>query len=165
MIYNHLLINHLPVFAILFGIIAIVTGLLLNNQTLRLTAFVLLLIGGLSFYPAFETGEGAHHEIEKRAGFDKKTHDLMHAHEDAAKSAMPFAIALGLLAIVGVILEIRKSKYSKILGGLLGVLAIFVMFLSAKVANTGGQISHPELRKDAPKTSTEKKKESTKDDD
>ena len=89
----------------------------------------------------------------------------MHEHEEAAEGAMPFAIAMGVLAIVGIILESRKSKYSKISAGVVCALAIFVMFLSAKVANTGGQISHPELRKDAPKTSPEKKKESKKDDD
>jgi hypothetical protein len=151
MIHNRLLINHLPIFATLFGAILILVSLFLKSQLLRITAFSLLLIGGASFYPAFETGEGAHHEIEKRAGFDKKTHDIMHEHEERAEFAMPFGLGLALLALVGLILDIRKSKYASMLGGVVGVLAIVVMVLLAQLANTGGQISHPELRKEKSK--------------
>ncbi|TAE18779.1 MAG: hypothetical protein EAZ95_03370 [Bacteroidetes bacterium] len=160
MMYNHLLINHLPIFATLFGIILVVVSLVIKNSVLRITALSMLAVGGLSFYPAFETGEGAHHEIEKRADFDKPAHHAMHEHEETAEFAMPFVLGMGLLAIAGIVLEARKSKYSQILAGVIGALGIAVVFMLAQVNNTGGQIRHPEIRK-----ATTETPKSTKDDD
>jgi hypothetical protein len=84
----------------------------------------------------------------------------MHEHEETAEFAMPFVLAMGLLAIAGIVLEARKSKYSQILAGVIGALGIAVVFMLAQVNNTGGQIRHPEIRK-----ATTETPKSTKDDD
>jgi len=160
--HNHLLINHLPIFATLFGLILIWVGLLLNNSTLRITSLITLLIGGFSFLPTNFTGERAYEVVEHLEGVDKKSQRIMHEHEEAAEFATPFGIAMAVLALAGIVLEMRTAKtaynYAKITSGITGVLAIVVMVLLAGVANSGGEIRHTEIRKDFKNPPTNKAK-------
>lgn len=171
--HNHLLINHLPVFATLFGIIFLLVGFVLNNSTLRIAALATLLVGGFSFLPSNFTGDQAHEVLEHRKDFDKTSHHLMHEHEEAAEFATPFGLGMAVLALAGIIFEARQNRqkaatnapaYGKIISGLAGVVALVVMWLLAGVANSGGEIRHPEIRKEATASPAETGK-TTKDDD
>ena len=157
--HNHLLINHLPIFATLFGLIFVWIAIIMNNQTLRITALIMLLLGGLSFLPSNFPGDAAHEVVEHLEGFERKSQNrkLMHEHEEMAEFATPFGIAMAILALFALILDARKSKYAQILAGIAGVLAIVVMVLLARVANSGGEIRHPEIRKDFKQPTTEHK--------
>ena len=141
----HLLVNHFPILGIFFGLILAILALILQNRTLRFTALGFLLFSSLTFLPSNATGEQAEEQIEH---LDGVSHTLIHEHEEKAESALPFAIIVGVLAIIGIILEAKKHKLPQALLLVNILMALWLMYLLAQVATSGGEIRHPEIRKD-----------------
>jgi uncharacterized membrane protein len=139
----HLIINHFPILGVLFGLLLLIVALISNNRTIRFTALWTLFIATLTASPTNYSGEQAEELVEHLAGV---SHDLIHEHEEKAEFALPFIIALGLLALLAIILEWRKIKIANLVSILVLGFGIFVMYLLYQVGHTGGEIRHPEIR-------------------
>jgi uncharacterized membrane protein len=149
--HYHLLINHFPILGTLFGLILLSIGLIRANHTLLQTALLTLFIASILVAPTNATGEQAE-EIVEQYGV---SHKIIHEHEEKAESALPFTMALGLLALLAYILDLRKVSWAKWLNFGVLALGIFAMYLLYQVGNSGGEIRHNEIRKDAKPTQKE----------
>ena len=111
--YLHLVINHLPVFSMLFGLMILIWGLIKSNTGFQKLAMVLFIVGAVGTYAAVETGEGAEDVIEEY--MPSISHDLIHDHEEAAEIAMWFSYVTGGIALLGLfvagkIIATKKSS-------------------------------------------------------
>lgn len=138
----HLVVNHLPVFAGLFGGLLLATGLLARKKLLADPGLVLAVIAALGAFLAVQTGERAEEVLEGYAGVSEAT---IHEHEEAAEIATAAAVVMGFLALTPLVLPGRAAapKRWATVGAL--TLTVLAFGLVARAANLGGQVRHPEI--------------------
>ena len=138
----HLIVNHLPLFAALFGGIILAVGLLLKQQALTRTGLALAVLTGIGAFVAVESGERAEEIVEEVAGVVEST---IHDHEEAAEVAMFASILLGVLALAALAVPERHAAFKR--AATIGSLALTLVALGliGRAANLGGFIRHTEI--------------------
>jgi hypothetical protein len=142
----HLLFNHMPIMGCFFGFLVLIAGIMLKNEIVRKVAYSLLILSSLLTLPAFFTGESAEEAIEHLPGV---SHHLIHEHEEAAEAVLWLAEILGLLAAYVFYLEHTRHKMAGLLRLVLVVFNLGTFAAMAKTGNSGGEIRHPEIRKES----------------
>jgi uncharacterized membrane protein len=142
----HLLLNHSPILASLFGLVVLLIAVLKNNAVLVRTGLFTLLAAALLAIPTQLTGEGAERVVEHRPGV---TRQLIHAHEDAAGIAFWVIELTGALALLSLLMLRQPHPRAVLLTRLTLAGAVVSFGLLARAGNLGGQILHPETRADA----------------
>lgn len=142
----HLLVNHVPLFLILFAALSLAGYLWRHNKDYLFVSIALLVLGGIFAIVAVQTGEGAEEVLQRYPGISR---GLIHDHEEAAEFAQLMAIGLAVLSLG--LWPIAKAKLAlarKLAGGLL-ILSLIALASLVRVANLGGEIRHLEIRSDA----------------
>lgn len=145
--YLHLIINHLPVFSMLFGLLILIWGLIKPNASFLKLAMVIFIVGAVGAYAAVETGEGAEEVVEDYV--PSLSHDVIHDHEEAAEIAMWFSYVTGGIALLGLFVIGKNHRYEKVLNGALLVAALAAAGTLMYTAYEGGKIRHPEAHETA----------------
>lgn len=140
--YLHLILNHFPIFSMLFGLLILLWGLFKKNISFQKLAMVLFIVGAVTSYVAVETGEGAEDIIEDYV--PSISHDLIHDHEEAAEIAMWFSFVTGGISLLGLFVVGKDHRYEKVLTGVLVVAALAAAGMLMYTAYEGGKIRHPE---------------------
>jgi hypothetical protein len=140
--HAHLILNHLPVLGIPFGLFVGFWGSVRRSDEVKKLALVVLLLAGLSALPAYLTGSEAEEVVEDIPGI---TSVAVSEHEDAAKTALVSALMLSAVALAGLLLWGRKPSAAKALLWVALAAALGVSALFAWTANLGGHIRHPEI--------------------
>ena len=130
--YFHLVLNHLPVLGVAFGIILFLAAQVRISAELRRAALWTFLIAALVAFPAFLTGEPAEDLVKGLPGVTKQ---VVEAHEDFA------AVALG-----GLIFAERSDWLRKKFTLAVLVCSVISAGLLFRTAQLGGQIRHTEIR-------------------
>jgi cobalamin synthase len=144
----HLLLNHLPIIGLLIGTLILLVGILLKSSVSKKIALTVILFASISAIPTFSFGEGAEEVVEHMEGVTKETHHLIHEHEEKAELFMPFVWILIALSLIAIILEWKKNKIAKFVQIATLIVALTATYIAREVGTTGGEISHPEIRKD-----------------
>jgi uncharacterized membrane protein len=139
--YVHLVLNHIPVLGVIFGLALLAVGVLRRNETLLRAGWVTLVVVGLSAVPVYLSGEGAEEIVEHEPGV---SHDTIEAHEEIATVSAVGAGALGLVSLAGLLLSRRPPGAPSWLRVLSLLLALVLSGLMGLTAYRGGQINHPE---------------------
>ena len=142
----HLLINHVPVLGTFFGLALLAFGAWKGSDELRKAALGTFVIAALASVATYLTGDPAEHVVKGLAGVSSA---LIERHDDAAGVALGGAIALGVLALGGLIWFRGGRPIKSWFGALALAAAILVTGMMAWTANLGGQIRHSEIRHDA----------------
>ncbi|MCC6410507.1 MAG: hypothetical protein IT270_02535 [Saprospiraceae bacterium] len=142
----HLLLNHLPILGSLFGILTLLAGFLLKNDTVKRTALGLFAVAAITAIPAYLTGESAEEVVESMPGV---TENLIEAHEDMANIFLWVVGALGLLSLATLYADFKAQRITSTLYIITFAVSIAAMGLAARVGITGGEIRHTEIRNDA----------------
>ena len=141
----HLIVNHLPIVGLLLGILILVAGMLLKNNTVKKTALGVFVFAALCAIPAYLTGEGAEETVENLAGVGE---DMMETHEELANIFLWIAIALGGLALFTFWTDRAQKKSASTLYVLTLIAALGAMVFAQRVGTSGGNIRHTEIRSD-----------------
>ena len=139
----HLMLNHLPIVGTAFTLVLLVMGLLTKSEQIKRAGLVFLVLIALLAVPTYLTGEPAEESIQKLAGISG---GFIEQHEEAAQTAFIAQIALGVAALIGLLISRRGRPLPNWLAGGLLVLTLAIAGLMARTANLGGQIRHPEIR-------------------
>jgi hypothetical protein len=140
----HLLVNHIPVLGVPFGLGLLLCSLRGQNLTLQRAGMVVLLLSGISAEVADYTGDPAKHTLRQEMGADyPKT--AVQQHEDAADYGLITAGILGGGALVGLWFA-RRGALGKAPIVIMLIGALFVTTVLMRVADLGGQIRHVEIR-------------------
>lgn len=148
----HLLLNHLPILGVLFGLLIMAGGFILKNNTVRRTALGIFVLSAGFAIPAYLTGEGAEEIVENLPGVSE---NLMEAHEDMANIFLWVVGGLGLLSIVTFFADQQSKKIASALYTLTFVAALGTMFFARQVGTSGGEIRHTEIRSGVTAAGTE----------
>lgn len=143
----HLAINHLPIAATLFGLFILLGGLIFSNNSVKKVGLILLIFAGLSTIPTLKSGEKAEEIIENMA-YGEDVHHTIHEHEELAETAQWISLGVSLLALLAFYFHQTKKAPAHFFTiiAFLGSIGSLIYFI--EVADSGGKISHPEMRED-----------------
>lgn len=142
-VHLHLLLNHLPILAVIFGLMVMISGFILKNSTIKYVALAFFILAAIIVVPANQTGESAEDAVEKIPGM---SHQIIEEHEEATKPFFIGTLILGALAILTAWLERKKKAFALKLYIPLCIVASVLSFLAVRAGNSGGQIRRPDLR-------------------
>ena len=138
----HMVFNHFPIIGLFFGIGILAFGIIKKQTILVNTAYVIFIFCMIMAKATMMTGEGAE-EIVEELGI---SHDIIHEHEELAETFMKVLYGLGILSILGLVVNLKKHSKSAIVSYVVLVLAISSAVLSKSVGTSGGEIRHTEIR-------------------
>jgi uncharacterized membrane protein len=141
--YPHLLVNHLPILGTIFGIMILIAGMFLKNETVKQTGLATLVFAALSSALALITGDPAGEAVKAIPGISES---LIEKHENMAYMALWILIPSGLLSAMAFYSIWKKEKGAKNLVIAALALSLIAAGWMAYVGKTGGQIRHSELR-------------------
>jgi uncharacterized membrane protein len=139
----HLIVNHVSLFALVFGTLTFIASIVRRSAELRVLAVSLFLVTGIFAWVAVETGEKAEHVVKE---MDAESKPQIEAHEQAADWALRSGILVAALAVANEWAARRKPRWSKALQWTLLVFAIHGCTVFAVTALQGGKIRHSEVR-------------------
>ncbi len=142
----HLLVNHLPVIGVVFGLLLFTGGYLFRQSSFRRAGLVLFTLSGLFAIPAFLSGEGAEETVEGVAGIQES---YINTHEDWATVYVWLAGVLGVFSLAAFWLDIRQKKSAPYAFLAVFLLSVITLGISTKVSNSGGEVRHTEIRSGA----------------
>lgn len=139
----HLLVNHISLFALAIGAVALAVSMKRKSADLRLFATALFVVTGVFAWIAVKTGGNAADMVKTLGG---GAEPFIHEHAGAAAWAQRSGTIVGSLAI-GTEWAIRKKKkWVKTLQWILLVLALHGSAVFIRTAYLGGLIRHTEIR-------------------
>ncbi len=141
-VHIHLLITHLPIFGSILGGLVLAHGIGTKSDQTKIAGYYVLILSSVGAAVAYPTGEGAEEAVEEIQGVAK---NMIGQHEDFALYALIALIAVGVISIIGLYLEIKKSYLSKTVSVLALIVAAISFGLVARTGYLGGQIRHTEI--------------------
>lgn len=141
-LHLHLLVTHLPVFGSILGALVLMYGIWKANTQTKSAAYLLFILSAMGAAVAYLTGEAAEEGVENIPGVAE---NIIGQHEDFALYALISLIALGVFALVALV--VNKSRPAMATSFSFAVLFVsLVSFaLVARTGYLGGQIRHTEL--------------------
>ncbi len=139
----HLLLNHILLPGILFGLALLLVALSRNNDELKKLSCCVFVLIALLAIPTYLTGEGAEEIVEHLPGIE---HELIEEHEESALVSLVAIEVLGLLSLAGLVRFRGSGELPRWFVTACLLLAIVVAGMVAWTSNLGGRISHSETR-------------------
>lgn len=141
----HLMITHLPIFGSVLGAIVLVHGIWTKSNETKEAAYYLFIISAVGAGISYLTGEVAEETVEDIQGVAKNAID---AHEDFAVFALVSLIILGIAAVAGLFLLLKKSPLSQTAALIILFVSVISFGMVARTGYLGGQIRHTEINVD-----------------
>lgn len=142
----HLLINHFPVIGVFMGAIWLTFARFTSRDSAIPHSLWLLLISGVLVLPAYQSGEAAEEFWE---GNQREEGTYVEDHEEAAEMALVVGLLTGIGAALSLWTRKKGLKQSGMALGATLVLSWVGVAALSLTANSGGMISHQELRYEA----------------
>ena len=147
----HLVMNHFPIIGPILGFGILLTGIILKNNSVKNTAYVLFIVSAIFASFSMGTGEGAEEIAEKLPGVTKQ---IIHEHEEMAEKFAIVLYLLGVISLGGLFLSYKKSAKVKWVSFAALVVVVVGIFLAKEVGTSGGEVRHTEIRTDTTSVST-----------
>ncbi|MBI3925823.1 MAG: hypothetical protein HY319_09810 [Armatimonadetes bacterium] len=138
----HLVLNHLPILAVPFGIALLAAGVLRHSRDLKLAALATFVLAALLAVPVYLTGEPAEEQIEHRPGFSEL---YLERHEDLALYSLVLTAILGAASAASLAIWRRRELPGTAVTALL-LLSLLATASLGLTAAAGGPVGHAELR-------------------
>lgn len=142
----HMVVNHFPIIGTILGLGVLVAGMLLKNNSVKNTAYVLFIVAAVFAAFSMGTGEGAEEMVEDMPNIGKQ---IIHEHEEMAEKLAIVLYVLGLISIGGFYLNIKNHSKAKLVSYIAVLVAAVGVFLAQQTGTTGGEIRHTEIRANA----------------
>ncbi|MCX6155936.1 MAG: hypothetical protein NT007_17450 [Candidatus Kapabacteria bacterium] len=159
-VHAHLLLNHLPIIFPIVGMLVLIGGIILNNEIVKRTSYLIFIASAILTFPAFISGEAAEDIVENINGI---TIDSINKHIEWADKLMFFNIVLGAVSILGFWSNLKNKSYSNTVAYVILVICATSMFFAQQTGRSGGEIRHTEIRSNfnqdsSPQSNPEKNK-------
>ena len=141
----HLMVNHLPLIGLLLGLILVFVSLFVASDVLKKVSLLVVFCTALTAVPAYLTGEDAEDVVENNPQVQEA---LIEDHEESAELSLVLMLLTGATSGIAWFLG-RGSPRRLQLGSYASLVVGALAFVSVSLtANSGGKISHPEIRSD-----------------
>jgi uncharacterized membrane protein len=142
----HLVVNHFPIIGTILGLGILITGIVLKNNTVKNTAYVLFIVAAVFAAFSMGTGEGAEELVEDMPSVGKQ---IIHEHEEMAEKLAIILYILGTISLAGLFLNYKKHAKAQLISYVTLIIAIVGVFFAQQTGTTGGEIRHTEIRANA----------------
>jgi uncharacterized membrane protein len=138
----HLLLNHVPTVGTALAIALFILSFFRRNDMLRRVSLEVFFIIALMTIPAYLSGLSAQQQIMTRPGVSNV---MIEAHEDAALFSLVLMQITGAFAWFALWQLRRMGAAASWVTAAILLLSAVTMASTARAANLGGEIRHPEL--------------------
>ncbi|MFV7235628.1 hypothetical protein [Flavobacterium sp. ZB4R12] len=142
----HMVVNHFPIIGTILGLGILITGIILKNNSVKNTAYVLFIVAAVFAAFSIGTGEGAEKMVEDMPNIGKR---IIHEHEEIAEKLAIVLYLLGAISLLGIVLNIKNHSKAKFISFVAVIVAIIGVYLTTLVGTSGGEIRHTEIREDS----------------
>jgi len=145
----HMVVNHFPIIGTILGLGILITGIILKNNTVKSTSYVLFIVAAIFAALSMGTGEGAEELVEDMPSVGKQ---IIHEHEEMAKKLAIVLYVLGVISLTGLFLNYKKHAKANLVSFLAVIIGIVAVFFAQQTGTTGGEVRHTEIRVNAAPT-------------
>lgn len=142
--YIHVLLNPLPVYGLLTGLIGLVIALILRNRRAQIATLTLVLISSASAWPVYEFGQQGYDRVLAMA--DQAGQAWLDEHRARGEDLIWIFYVLVALTAIAIAVPIKWPKSSIPLAVAVLLLGAVVLGSGAYIAYAGGRIRHREFR-------------------
>ena len=146
--YVHVLLNPIPVYAMVSGILALVVGLILRSRPAQITALVVVTFAALSVWPVAEYGERAYDRVYSMSNTEAQQWLDVHMHRADIGSWVFYVTAV--IALAALVLPRFRPRTQMPLALATLALAFASLATGAWISHAGGKIRHSEFRDGPP---------------
>jgi hypothetical protein len=146
--YIHVLLNPLPVYGLLMGLIGLVLALILKSRRAQIATLTLVLISSASAWPVYEFGQQGYDRVLSMA--DEPGQAWLDEHRARGEDLIWFFYALAALSAIAIATPIKWPKSSMPLAVAVILLGAVTLGSGAYIAYAGGRIRHREFRNEPP---------------
>lgn len=139
----HLVVNHFPIIGSIFGLGILITGIILKNNSVKNTAYVLFIVTAIFAAFSMGTGDGAEEMVEDMPNIGKQ---IIHEHEEIAQKLALALYLLAAISLTGLILNLKNHSKAKLVSFIAAIVAIGAVYIATLVGTSGGEIRHTEIR-------------------
>ena len=147
----HMVVNHFPIIGTILGLGILITGMILKNNSVKNTAYVLFVVAAVFAAFSMGTGEGAEELVEEMPSVGKQ---IIHEHEEMAEKLAIVLYVLGVTSLGGLFLSYIKSAKANLVSFVAVIVAVVAVFFAQQTGTTGGEIRHTEIRANATPTAS-----------
>ncbi len=142
--YIHVLLNPLPVYGLLIGLIGLVIALIFKSRPAQIVTLVLVLISSASAWPVYEFGQQGYDRVLSMADEDGQA--WLAAHRERGEDLIWIFYALAALSAIAIATPVKWPKSSMPLAVAVILLGAVTLASGAYIAYAGGRVRHREFR-------------------
>ena len=140
----HVLLNPMPVYGMMIGVLALAAGLLARSCPAKVLALSIVVVAGASAWPAHYFGENAYQNVRKIS--DEQGQQWLDEHMGRAEKFLFLFYGTALLGIAGVVSQKKFPKAATPLAVVTLIAGIACAGLGGWISRAGGHIRHSEFR-------------------
>jgi hypothetical protein len=142
--YIHVLLNPLPVYGLLTGLIGIVLALILKSRRAQIATLTLVLICSASAWPVYEFGQQGYDRVLSMTDEDGQA--WLDEHRERGEDLIWIFYVLVALSAVAIAAPIKWPKSSLPLAATVVLLGAVTLGSGVYIAYAGGRVRHREFR-------------------
>jgi hypothetical protein len=146
--YVHVLLNPIPVYGMMSGILALAVALILKSRPAQITALVVVVFAALSVWPVGEFGDRASDRVYAMSNKDAQQWLDVHMHRADIGSWVFYATAV--VAAAALVLPRFRPRTQLPLALAALVFALASLGAGAWISHAGGKVRHSEFRDGPP---------------
>jgi hypothetical protein len=142
--YIHVLLNPLPVYGLLIGLIGLVLALILKSRRAQIATLTLVLISSASAWPVYEFGEEGYDRVLSMT--DEDGGAWLDEHMHRAEDLIWVFYVLAALSAFAIAAPIKWPRCSLPLALAVVLLGAVTLGSGVYIAYAGGRVRHREFR-------------------
>jgi len=142
--YLHVLLNPLPVYGLLIGLIGLVLALILKSRRAQIATLTLVLISSASAWPVYEFGQQGYDRVLSMADEDGRA--WLDEHRERGEDLIWIFYALIALSAIAIASPIKWPRSSLPLAMTVVLLGTVTLGSGTYIAYAGGRVRHREFR-------------------
>ena len=155
--YIHVLLNPLPVYGLLIGLVGLVIALILKSRRAQIATLALVLISSASAWPVYEFGQQGYDRVLSMT--DEDGGAWLDEHMHRAEQLIWIFYVLVALSATAIAVPIKWPRFSVPLAVAVVLLGAVTLGSGIYIGYAGGRIRHREFRNEpAPPKKFEKER-------
>jgi hypothetical protein len=142
--YIHVLLNPLPVYGLLIGLVGLVLALVLKSRRAQIATLTLVIISSASAWPVYEFGQQGYDRVLSMT--DEDGGAWLDEHRERGEDLIWIFYVLVALSAIAIAAPIKWPRSSLSLALAVVLLGAVTLGSGAYIAYAGGRVRHREFR-------------------
>ncbi len=146
--YVHVLLNPLPVYGMVCGILGLVAALFLKSRPAQIVGLLLVVFACASVWPVISFGHQGYDRVYSMSNTEGQ--QWLDVHEHRAEQGQWVFYITGLLALTALVAPWKFPRSATPLAVAVLIASLAALKTGAWISKAGGRIRHPEFRNGPP---------------